>query len=260
MKCDEAQILIEDHLDGLLDSTQTGALTVHIRQCRDCADSLKRAQQFRQMLKNAPLPPPSAGFVDRALRNAVQQGRAAHHTSHLHHHSHKQGFVKGFGTAIAAGVALWAVVSLFPTQQPAFDQQPLAQAPLATPTQVSQSADTLLADNSISISLYEPTNVRLAFHAVNAVQGATITISLSDNLELVGYSNRHTLEWTTDLRAGDNVLTLPIKALNPQAGKIVAQVTHNNLKKFIELNLDVRQENNEPKPVSEHYQTPARIV
>ena len=236
MNCQEAQPLIDDYLDGLLDSSQREQLTAHLNQCVDCAEASAQERQFRQMLKSAPLPPPSTGFVDRALRQAVQQ--AGRQGSKSHHVSHRQGFIKGFGSAIAAGLVVWAVMSMFPTHQEVTTQTPVV-------SQVQNQSD-----NVIRISLLEPTNIQLAFHAAQAVQDATITISLSDNLELVGYQNRQTLEWKTSLNAGDNLLTLPIKALKPQQGKIVAQVTHNNLMKSIELKLDVKNNTGANKPVS----------
>lgn len=215
MKCEQAQQLIQDYLDELLDSGQAEKLAAHYRNCNDCAKKLTQERQFRQLLKGAPVPPPSAGFVDRALRQAV-------HSVEKHHHvSHRQGFIKGFGSALVAGVALWAVVSLFPT-----DQASLSNG----------------GENSISISLHESRDVKLAFFTEKAVQGATIKISLSDNIEIAGYQNRQTLEWKTDLLKGDNVLTLPIKGLQPRQGKIIAQISHKNLVKSIELKLNVKKE------------------
>jgi hypothetical protein len=236
MKCQEAQPLIDDYLDGVLSPIQAESLTAHCAQCGDCSDTLAQARQFRQLLSSAAVPPPSAGFVDRALRHAVQQNGPTHHDSH------KKGFIKGFGSAIAAGLALWVMVSVLPTHQGTETQPP---APLASNSQNQ-------TDNTISISLHEATSVTLAFHAAQAVEGATITINLSDNLELVGYQNRQTLEWQTNLVAGDNVLTLPIKALKSQQGKIIAQVTHNNLMKSIELKLDVKSNSDTKKPVSKN--------
>lgn len=241
MKCQEAQSLIDDYLDGLLNASQEEALAAHCAHCSDCGEILAQEQQLRKLLKNATVPQPSPGFVDRALRHAVQQGGQIHRGS-THHDSHRQGFIKGFGSAIAAGLALWAVVSLFPTHQGTQQQTPT--------TSVAQNQ---VDDNAISISLDEATSIKLAFHTAQAVEGATITINLSDNLELVGYQNRRTLEWKTNLLAGDNVLTLPIKALQPQQGKIIAQVSHNNMKKFIELKLDVKNNTSLKKPVSKNH-------
>jgi hypothetical protein len=264
MKCSEAQAHIDDYLDELLSSTdEVEALAAHYRQCDQCAEKIAKERQFRQLLKNTPVQPPSAGFVDRALYNAAQQNAAqqgpaerfdstAHIHSHIHKHSHRKGFIKGFGSALAAGLALWAVVSLFPQQQPA-----ITTSPTSTTTQTVAQAP---IDNIISISLHEPTNITLAFHAAKAVQGATITISLSDNLELAGYQHRQTLEWKTDLLAGDNVLTLPVQALSAQQGKIVARIRHSNLVKSIELKLNVQNDDSETKPVSENNLTTTRAV
>ena len=253
MNCQETQSLIDDYLDGLLNPNQAKSLMAHCEQCGDCADSLAHAQQFRELLKNASVPPPSTGFVERALQQAVHQGaqkagqtaaqESAHKAGPTHHDSHRQGFIKGFGSAIAAGLALWVVVSLFPSQQSTTQPQ----------TSTENTARHSQNENTISIALQESTSIKLAFHTAQAVQGATITISLSDNLELVGYQNRQTLEWKTDLVAGDNVLTLPVKALNPQQGKIVAQVSHNKFMKSIELNLNVRNNSDAKKPVSKNH-------
>lgn len=244
MNCQETQSFIDDYLDGLLNPIQAESLAAHCEQCSDCAESLAQNQQFRQLLKNASVPPPSAGFVDHALHQAVHQAtqKIEQNTGPTHHDFHRQGFIKGFGSAIAAGLALWAVVSLFPMQQGT-----------QTQTSIENLAQNSQKEGAISIALYEATSIKLAFNAAQAVQGATITISLSDNLELVGYQNHQTLEWKTDLVAGDNVLTLPVKALNPQQGKIIAQVSHNKLMKSIELTLNVKNNADANKPVSKNH-------
>ena len=247
MNCQETQSHIDDYLDGVLSPTQIRSLTAHCEQCGECAESLAQSQRVRQLLVNALVPPPSAGFVDRALQQAVQQGAeqvTQQQAGRTHHDSHRQGFIKGFGSAIAAGLALWAVVSLFPAQQ-VTDTQTSGEN-LAQNVQNEN-------ENAISISLHESTSIKLAFHAAQAVQGATITISLSDNLEVVGYQNRQTLEWKTDLLAGDNVLTLPVKALSPIQGRIIAQVSHNKLQKSIELKLNVKNNSELKKPVSKNH-------
>ncbi|WP_455210840.1 zf-HC2 domain-containing protein [Kaarinaea lacus] len=245
MKCQEVQSLIDDYLDGLLNRGQAETITAHCTNCSECADAMSQNRQLRQLLKSAAVPPPSTGFVDRALRHAVQQNGPIHRGP-MHHDSHRQGFIKGFGSALAAGLAIWAVVSLFPSQQGTETQTPMQRV---AQNQTNNQAN----DNAISITLHEATSIKLAFHTAQAVEGATITINLSDNLELVGYQNRQTLEWKTNLLAGDNVLTLPIKALQLQQGKIIAQVSHNNVKKFIELKLDVKNNSDIQKPVSKNH-------
>jgi hypothetical protein len=261
MKCQEAQQLIYEYLDqplgdqplddrplgdaSSLDSSvfsppladqqlapaQFESLTRHFSQCAHCGEKLQQARQLRQRLKDLnmhfPVPAPTAGFVDRALRTAVSQHDEAQ--QHSLRHSHRQGFIKGFSSALVAGLALWMVVSFLPGEYTSLTHPPSSST-----------------SDAIIVSLQEPTNVKLAFHSLKDVPDATIKITLSKNLELVGYQNRQTLEWKTDLVAGDNILTLPIKALKLHQGKIIAQVGHNNLYKSIELTLDVKNNTNKP--------------
>jgi len=245
MKCQQAQQLIHEYVDQQVSGQSMtlapfDSLSLHFDQCVACAEKLRQEQQFRQLLtqlnKSAPVPPPSAGFIDRALRSAVEQKHVGHQVSH------RQGFIKGFGSALAAGLALWVVVSALPTHE-------------------NLKAPSELSNDIVTISLQEPTNVNLAFHSLKDVQDATITIRLSDNLQLVGYQDRQTLEWKTNLVAGDNVLTLPVKALKPQQGKIIAQISHNNLHKSIELTLDVKSDTNANKPgISDNYNIVTPVV
>ena len=241
MKCQEVQQLIHDYLDQLmlgqaiLGSAKFKSLAHHFELCNECAEKLQQEQQFRLLLKNlnkdAPVPASSAGFVDRALRTAALQNNTVHHASH------RQGFIKGFGSALVAGLALWVVAVLLP------------------PLNKDSSPDLpAVGGNVLTVSLQESTDIKLAFHSLKEVQNATIRISLSDNIELEGYQNQQTLEWKTNLVAGDNVLILPIKALKPHQGKIIAQISHNNLHKSIELTLDIKNDADTYKPkVSDNY-------
>lgn len=213
MQCEQAQTLIDDYMDGLLPSEQAAAIAHHIDDCEDCAKKVAEQQSLQKALVTMEIPSPSQGFVDRALHNAVMVNS---------HKQHRHGFIKGFGSALAAGLALWAVVALFPMQN------------------AGNGPD---KENVIQISLYETHDVKLAFHTDREVQGATIKIRLSDNINIAGYQGRQTLEWQTDFVKGDNVLTLPVKGLKASSGQLVAEVKHKNLTKSIVVNLNVKGKN-----------------
>jgi hypothetical protein len=212
MNCNKAQQQISDYLDDLLDEITRESLQTHVKSCAECADKLAEEESFRNQLKGLPVPPASYGFVDRALQNAVKTETKQSH--------HRVGFVKGFATAVAAGLALW-VVLLAPPDKPLLDQDS--------------------ATNLVQVSLMQPQDVTLAFNAQKDLTGATITISLSDNIHLVGLQGRQTIEWQTDLVKGDNVLKLPIKAINNQKGRLVAQIKHNDMSKSVVIEFDVKK-------------------
>jgi hypothetical protein len=215
MKCEQAQNQIADFLDGLLDVESADALQEHLQACPACAGALAEEQDFRNKFKgllgNERIPPPSYGFVDRALQNAVDRSAKLQH--------HRSGFIKGFATAVAATLALWVIVTV---QQPVEDP----------------SADA--SSQELHIALHQTKDIKLAFHAKKDLADATIRISLSDNVNLVGYQGRQTLEWHTNLVRGDNVLSLPVKAIKANKGRVIAEVRHKDLVKSIVIELNVK--------------------
>lgn len=223
MKCAEFNQGLDDFLDRELDGEmsveQQAAVNAHLEGCAACRQVLGEAREIQEALRAMPIPALSEGFADRVLRAAVERN-AVHH--------HRRGFAVGFGSAVAAGFALWLVVGLLPMQP-------------------GQQMDTG-AVSEISIALNEPREVTLAFHSVRALEGAKISIQLPENVALVGYPGRRTLEWTTDLAAGDNVLRLPVVATGVDAGLdaglIVASLEHGNKVQTLKINLKAAKAKN----------------
>lgn len=209
MDCKQLQNQLDDYLDGTLAEAERQAIHAHLSACSTCQSVIAEEKDLRDMLRNLPVPPPSAGFADRALRIAVERNSQ---------HHHRAGFIKGFGAAMAAGLALWVIVGILPVSK----------------------APTTSGDHEISIALYQTQNVKLAFHTVNEIKDARITIQLPENLALAGYEGRRELAWRTDLTKGDNILTLPIKAQAIAKGRILARIEHGNQTKTIEIAIDVK--------------------
>jgi len=211
MECKQLQTQLDDYLDEVLPAQQQGEIQAHLDQCSACQSVVAEEQTLRNMLRQLPVPEPSPGFADRIMRVAIERNS---------HHHHRAGFMKGFGAAMVAGLALWIVVGIFP---------------------YSRETPVPAADHEISIALYQTQNVKLAFHAVNELKDAKITIQLPNNLSLAGYDGRRELVWHTHLKQGDNILTLPIKAQSIAKGMIRATVEHGDQTKSIEIAVDVKQ-------------------
>jgi len=211
MDCNQLNTHLDDYIDHSLDEKVDQAISVHVSQCSACQSVIAKEQELRDMLRQLPVPQPSAGFAERAMRIAVERNS---------HHHHRAGFIKGFGAAIAAGLMLWIVIGVLPVSR-----QMTAPDP----------------GHQISIALYGTQNVKLAFHAVSELKDAKITIQLPDNLALTGYEGRRELVWHTHLKQGDNILTLPIRAEAIAKGRIRAKVEHDNQIKTIEIAVDVKE-------------------
>jgi anti-sigma factor RsiW len=208
MNCAEFSKGLDDLLDGELSPDRQAAMQAHEQSCDACRRRVEAARHIQQALRDMPVPAPSAGFADRALRAAVEQNTA---------HHHRRGFVVGFGSALVAGFALWLVVGLLP----------MRPGPAPEEGAVSE----------VSIALNEPHEVTLAFHAVRALEGAKISIQLPANVALVGYPGRRTLEWRTNLAEGNNILRLPVVATGMDGGQLVAHLEYGNKVRTLKIKL-----------------------
>ena len=211
--CELTHQHIQDYLDGDCNADINEMIESHVTTCVDCNDLLTEEKELRDLLRGIPVPPPSEGFVDRAFLTLEAQHRIPAEKSI---DNKRHGFIWGFASAMAAGFALWMVVSLFPVSE-------LPNAP----------------SGQIQIALHETHKLRLAFHANSDVKNATISISLPENVALDGYPGETSLAWQTDLTKGDNTLTLPIRAEHANDGVLVAKVEHNGQVKTITVNLNV---------------------
>jgi hypothetical protein len=213
--CKTVQSQIDEFLDLTLDKQVQIQLSEHIDKCKACAGFVDAQRQFSASLKQMPVLGPSADFYSRVFIN-IERKQSEQKTIH----SHRKGFVRGFSTAIAAGLALWVVVGLYPQ---------IKQQPLQDPVY------------AVSMSLDEVQIVSLAFHTVNAVNNAKVTLKLPANMELVGYEGMSELTWNTQLKKGDNLLKLPMRAKSLMQGKIFAEIEHQNKKKSFSFDVRVKQ-------------------
>jgi len=142
----------------------------------------------------------------------------------------------GFGSAAAAALAVWVVVGMFPGELPDTDNAPGQVVASADPV------DTVTEQPALSIALNTQQTVRLAFASSESLQGAKITIRLPENVALVGYPGRRQLSWKTDLKKGDNLLSLPIIATQVARSELIANIEYAGRVKTLTLNLEIGAE------------------
>ena len=139
-------------------------------------DSDKRDQEVLELLKDYPMADARAGLYDRAL------ARAAHEVTRR---QRSRWIMTGFGSAMAAGFALWLIGGLFLTTPQT--NQPAADIP------------------EIVMSLAEPHTVNLVFASKSNLEVATLTVTLPDGIELAGFSGQREIAWKTSLVEGKNL-------------------------------------------------------
>jgi hypothetical protein len=167
-------------------------------------------QELLEMLKDYPVPKASAGFYDQALVRAAQQGTRRQRNRWL---------MTGFGSAIAAGLAIWVITAMLMTTP---------QAPDAGP-----------AIPGVTIALEQEHTVRLVFASATALDSATLTVSLPEGIELAGFPGQREISWETSLQEGKNLLPLTLIAKTPAGGELLARLEHEDRDRTFRLRVDV---------------------
>ncbi len=103
--------------------------------------------QIRALLKDYPMPQAEAGFYDHALARATHEGSIRQRNRWL---------MTGFGSAVAAGLAIWVIGGMLMT------------AP--------QLPDTNATIPGVTVTLAEPQTVNLMFSSATALASATLTV------------------------------------------------------------------------------------
>ena len=167
-------------------------------------------QELLDMLKEYPVPEAEAGFYDRALIRAVHKGSRRQRNRWM---------LAGFGSAIAAGLAIWVITAMLMTTP---------QLPDAEPT-----------IPGVTIAMQQEHTVRLVFSSAQALDSATLTVSLPDGIELAGFPGQQEITWQTSLQEGKNLLPLTLIALTPAGGELLARLEHKDRNRTFRLRVDV---------------------
>jgi hypothetical protein len=215
MNCDHTQRNLDDYMDGSIGNEQHDAIAAHVASCADCQALIESEQDLRGLLKDygmlqAGMTQAASGFYDQALVRATHVGSRRQRNRWL---------ATGFGSAIAAGLAIWAVSSFL----------------LMTP----QTPDANLAIPGVTMALEEPRTVNLVFSSTSALESAMLTVSLPEGIELAGFPGQREISWETSLNEGKNLLPLKLVALTATGGELLARLEHDDRNRTFRLQVDV---------------------
>ncbi|VAW57028.1 hypothetical protein MNBD_GAMMA07-1466 [hydrothermal vent metagenome] len=202
MNCTNIQARLDDYIDNGILLNERTVIELHINNCMTCKQHFDEIKSIRNALKALPIPEVSADFESRMF---------AHVRKHQAQKNTDGRFISGFATAIAASVFFWIAGSAL------FEPQPLNP------------------QNVITVAMNESRPVRLLFDAPDNIQQVTLSIELPANIELKGYPGSSKLSWNTRLKKGQNVLSLPINAIQAGKGELVAHLRYGDKQKSYRL-------------------------
>jgi hypothetical protein len=198
MTCNLINEKLDDYVDAQPDVADMQSLAVHTAQCADCQEILDRERILRASLKeygDSSMPQPDAAFFDRALAKAAQSGTRRQRNRWV---------MTGFGGAMAAALVLWIVSgTIFET--PEFSEPAIA---------------------SIAMVIEEPRTVNLVFSSATPLIDATMTVTLPEGIEVMGFQGQREITWMTSLKEGKNILPLTLIATSPLGGELLATLRH----------------------------------
>jgi hypothetical protein len=201
MECREFTAHLDDHLDGGADER---AMREHLAACGECRRRYQHALAVQSALRKLTPPQAHPAFVDRAIARAMRPDAAAAHPRRR----------AVLGMALAASLVLGAALGAFFSMR---------EGPVQT----------------VTLSVDRPETVRMVFSSAKPLQAATLSLDLPENVELVGYGGRRELTWQTDLRAGQNLLQLPLVAHGPVKDELLARLSHGTGTKTFRVKLEI---------------------
>lgn len=169
-------------------------------------------REITALLKDYPMPSATANFYDQALVRATHEGTRRQRNRWM---------LTGFGSAIAAGAALWIVSSF------------LFTSPDMTGTEAAPALPT------ITMTLEEPRTINLVFASKEPLDTATLTVLLPPGIEMQGFPGQREVIWQTSLNAGKNLLPLKLIATSPLGGEVLATLEHDDRGRTFRLRVDV---------------------
>lgn len=221
MNCDNIIKHIEDYVDASLSPVETVSVRRHLEECPACALRARELQALKKALASLPAPDPAPDVLERLLTTAVKTAvpvPAANRSSR---------WTAWQRAGLAAAASLLLAIAFFSGVKVGNHGQndPAAQIVMtAPPIQVGPAAAT----------------VGLMFRTAEALPGASISVWLPDDVQIAGRPDLRYVTWQTDLKAGPNLLELPLQSTGPNGGMLVVRLSQGSLVKMLEVPVAVR--------------------
>ena len=207
MNCTEFSEQVTALTTGAMPEASRDEYLAHAKVCAGC-DAALSGRRATLAMERLPVEEPPAGLFER-IATDVTRSRPQRGTS--------RSFWTGaaFGGAVAASL-LAIVLMLGVFERPADQPQTVAE---------------------FYVSADEPRMMHVAIEADRALPGAEISILLTGNVEVQGFGSRRELNWSDDLEAGVNKLSLPLVASGEGGGQLVVRLSHPDSEQLFVIDL-----------------------
>ncbi|HHJ35867.1 MAG TPA: hypothetical protein ENJ87_08880, partial [Gammaproteobacteria bacterium] len=212
MICKNVQKLFDDYIDGTGSEIDARQIDIHCETCEACSSELGSLRVLHDALATLPVPPPSEGFEHRVISAAIADarvGNVADSGVERFRYANNRGLYNFAAAAMISAVVLFL--------------GPFYGGPSTEKTPY------------LVVVGGEVRTIKVAIDSEQALDTVDMRVELSDNLELSGFGNKKQIQWTTNLRQGVNVISLPIVGIAQGEGDITTRIRLNGKEKIMRI-------------------------
>jgi len=205
VKCEYANLFLNDYADAQLTDEQNSAIQNHIEICLKCREALTEIQGVKKEVRAIHLADNiSDDFMDQAIENAIK------HAKHNHHLQTSRSTMRSKLSYIAIAASFLIVFSL---------------------------GFMFIDEKDSNIQIVQEQDINLLFEATETLANVTFTVILPANIEMPGYPGSKQISWQGSIHQGKNLLSIPIINLGTKKGTISAELQHQNKKRTFKINI-----------------------
>lgn len=196
MNCNAVADKTREFIAGTLSERELKEWLAHTEVCQDCREARQGAEALR-LLKRRPIDEPAEGLFRKLVEPLEDRPLARRPQARFWLGS-------ALGGAVAAALFALLVVS-------GWVASPAGPAP---------------EEAVFEVALAEPRNMQIAIEARKPLEDASISVMLAGGIALDGFPGKRELNWSTNLEAGVNRLTLPVIANSMSGGRMIVRLQH----------------------------------
>jgi len=213
--CKHTLALLNDYVDEVLPDELAAQVGSHCDGCASCGAELAALRLQAGIISSIPVPRVPEGLGERVISRAIAAAEAkADDRSARPAHSERR---------LVAGFAMAAMLSALVVWLGFIDTQAPAEDPLM-----------FMVDNEVR-------NVTVAIDAEEGLDDVSMHVEISDNLEVQGFGSRRTISWTTRLKPGVNVISLPVIGIAQGDGEITTRIKSKGKQKVMRIKTRYKQ-------------------
>lgn len=212
MNCDAYRHQIDDALDGRLDAFTSVARIAHAAQCADCSYEQSQRAQLVDALRALPRPAMPAHLPDQLFARLRTHIAAHERVAQIRPVPLPQPQVQRPLLIIRRRRLRLVAISVAASAA--------VVAMTLTTTTLTERAPTPASHVLLANQALDP--VRVVFHSPRDLESVTIELELPAGMQLAGAdAGIQSLRWQTNLRAGANLLELPLTSTLPADGQML---------------------------------------